>query len=155
MPASPGLSGFATTTSSDLSPRRLTGVSNTSARSQTSSPGGTPSSCWRTRAAHSTPFACSSHQLSSLAVAESFAGVSTKKGNTRAKRSRSIAWKWTSLRSSRPPIQLSKMACPSALARPFAVWLAAFSSTVDSHPSCGGAHAHCGLPLQPFATLRG
>ena len=50
-----------------------------------------------------------------------------------------FAWKRASPRSLRPPARLSKMACPSALAGPFAVWLAAFSSTVDSRSSCGGS----------------
>ena len=68
MPASPGLFSFATATSWALSPPRPTGVSNTSARSKTSLPGGPPSTCWRRIAAHSTPFACSSHQLPSLAA---------------------------------------------------------------------------------------
>ena len=121
------------------------GASNTSARSQTSSPGGPPSTCWRTRAAHSTPLTCSSHQVSSPAAAESFAGVPTKEGNARAKRSSRIAWKRASPRSLRPPTRLSKMASPSALAGPFAVWFAAFSSTVDSRPSCGGRS--CSLQL--------
>ena len=40
---------------------------------------------------------------------------------------------------------LSNMACPSALAGPFAVWFAAFSSKVDSGPSCGGSS--CSLRL--------
>ena len=142
MPASPGLSSFSTATSWAPSPPRPTGVSNTSARSQTSSPGGPPSTCWRTRAAPSTHFACSSHQLSPLAAAESFAGVRTKEGKTRAKRSGSNAWKRASLRSLRPPTRLSKMACPSA--RP--QWTPA--------QVVGKAHAHCGLPLQPYAILR-
>ena len=38
---------FVTATSWALSPPRPTGVSNTSAKSQTSSPGGPPSTCWR------------------------------------------------------------------------------------------------------------
>ena len=126
-------------------PPEAYGVSSTSARSQTSSPGGPSSSCWRTRAAYSIHFACSSHQISSLAVAESFADVPIKEGNTRAKRSSSIAWKRASPRSLRPPTRLRKMACPSALARPFAVWFADFSSTVNSRPSCGGSS--CSLRL--------
>ena len=145
MSASPGLSRFATATSWALSPPRPTGVSNTSVRSQTSSPGGPPSTCWRTRAAHSTQFACSSHQLSFLAAAESFAGVPTKEGNTRAKCSSSNAWKWASPRNLWPPTRLRKMACPSALVGRFAVWFAAFLSTVDSRPSCGGSS--CSLRL--------
>ena len=94
---------------------------------------------------HSTPFACLSHQLSSLETAESFAGVPTKEGNTRAKRSSSIAWKRASPRSLRPQTRFSKMACPSALAGPFAVWFAAFSSTVGARPSCGAGS--CSLLL--------
>ena len=128
---------LATAISWALSPPRPTGVSNTSSRSQTSS-GGPPCTCWRTRAAPSTPFACSSHQLPSLAAAESFTGVPTKEGITRAKRSGSIAWKRASPRSLRPPTCLSKMACPSALAGPFTAWFTAFSWTVDFRPSCGG-----------------
>ena len=100
---------------------RPTGVSNTSARSQTSSPGGPPSTCWRIRTARSTTFAYSSHQLSSLAAAKPFAGVPTKERNTQAKRSSSIAWKWASPRSLRPPTRLSRMVCSSALAGPFVV----------------------------------
>ena len=61
------------------------------------------STCWRTRASPSTPFAYSTHQLSSLAAAESFAGVPTKDGKTRAKRSSSIAGKRASPRSLQPP----------------------------------------------------
>ena len=38
-----------------------------------------------------------------------------------------------------------KMACPRELAGPFAVWFAAFSSTVNSRPSCGGSS--CSLRL--------
>ena len=121
------------------------GVSNTSSRLQTRSPSGPPSTCWRTRAAHSTPSACSSHQLLSLAVAESFAGVQIKERNARAKRSSSIAWKQASPRSLRPPTRLSKMACPGALAGLSAIWFAAFSSTVDSRPSCRGSS--CSLRL--------
>ena len=128
-----------------FTPEAYEGFSNTSPRSQTSSPGGLPSTCWRTRAAHSTAFACSSHQLPSLAAAESFAGVPTKEGNTRAKRSSSIAWKRASPRSLRPPTRLSKTTCPSALAGPFAIWFAAFSSTVDSRPCCG--ESSCSLRL--------
>ena len=123
-------------------------------RSQTSSPGGPPSTCWRTRAAPSIPFPCSSHQLPSLPAAESFAGVPTKEEIYTSKAFKHIAWKRASPRSLRPPTRLSKMACPSALTEPFAVWFAVLSSTVDSRPSCGGAHVHCGLPLQPYATLR-
>ena len=126
MPTSPGLSSFATATSWALSPQRPTGVSNTSARSHTSSPGGPSSTCWRTKASHSTPFACSSHQQSSLAADELFAGVPKKEGNARAKRSSSITWKRASPRHLRPPTHLSQMACPSALYGPFAVRLAAF-----------------------------
>ena len=102
MPSSPDLSSFATETSWILSSPRPTGVSNTSARSPTSSPGGPSSTCWRIRAAPSTPFACSSHQLSSVAATESFAGVPTKKRNIRAKRSSSIAWKRASPRTNTP-----------------------------------------------------
>ena len=46
MPASPGLFSFATPTSWAVLPPRPTGVSNTSAISQTSSPGGPPSTCF-------------------------------------------------------------------------------------------------------------
>ena len=127
---------------------------NRSSRSQNSSPGGLPSTCWRTRASHSTYFTCWSHRLSSLSAAESFAGVPIKEGNTRAKRSSSIAWKHAFPRILRPPTCLSKMACPSAFAGPFSVWFAAFSSTVDSRPSCGGRSCLLRLPLQPYATLR-
>ena len=132
MPASHGLANFATATSWVLSPPRPTGVLNTSARSQSSSPGGPSSTCGRTRAAPSTRFACSSHQLSYLAHAESFAGVPTTEGNTRAKRSSSIAWKRASPRGLRPPTRLSKMACSSAFAGPFAVGFAA-SSPIHAH----------------------
>ena len=132
MPASPGISIFGTATSWALSPPRPTGVSNTSARSHTSSPGGPPSTCCGSIDALSTHFVCSPHQLPSLATAESFAGVPTKEGNTRAKRSSSVAWNRASPRSLRPPTRLSKTTYPSALARPFALWFAAFSSTVDS-----------------------
>ena len=73
------------------------------------------------------------------------AGVPTKERNTRAKRSSSITWKRAPPRSLRPPTRLSKMACSSALAGPFAVWFAAFPSTVDSRSSCGGSS--CSLRL--------
>ena len=72
-----------------------------------------------------------------------------KGGNTRAKRSSRIAWKQASPRSLRPPTRLRKMACPRALAGPFAVWLAAFSSIVNSRPSCGGRS--CSLRLNSAA----
>ena len=44
-----------------------------------------------------------------------------------------------------PPTCLSKMACPKALAGLVAVCFAAFSSTVDSRPGCGGSS--CSLQL--------
>ena len=63
----------------------------------------------------------------------------TKEGNTRAKRSSRIAWKRALPRILRPPIRLRKMAYPRELAGPFAVWFAAFPSTVNSRASCGGS----------------
>ena len=76
----------------------------------------------------------------------------TKAENTRAKRSSRIAWKRESLWSLRPSARLRKMACPSALAGPFAVWCAAFSSTVDFHQSCG--ESSCLLRLNIASVCR-
>ena len=145
MPASPGLSSYALAISWALSPPKPTGVSNMSAISQTSSPGGPPVyllediSCafdsFRLFVA-STVIACGGRVIRWRAdkggeyTSEAFKQYYLVTGITQE------------FEATNTP---QKMACPRELAGPFAVWFAAFSSTLNSRPSCGGSS--CSLRL--------